>query len=901
MSDVSMAARYAPFEVEERLMTEWLLGAAFHAEADSARVPYSIVIPPPNVTGSLHMGHALNGTIQDALIRYHRMRGANTMWLVGTDHAGIATQNKVEARLAGEGLRKEDLGREAFQERVWAWKREYGSTIIHQLKKLGCACDYERERFTMDEGYHEAVVRVFVDLFHKGDIYRDVYLVNWCPRCGSAISDLEVEHVDRVDKLYYVTYPVVDGDGEGVTIATTRPETILADTALAVNPNDPRYGRLVGRRVRVPLTDRDVPVIADEHVDSDFGTGALKVTPGHDPNDWDIGRRHDLPSLSVIGFDGRMSAEAGEFAGMSVEEARSATVARLEEDGLFVKADEYAHSVGTCYRCGTVIEPLLSLQWFMDMSRLVTPAIACVEDGRVRFTPERWGDVYLDWMRGLRPWCISRQLWWGHRLPVWYCDACEKVTVATEAPSACPECGGALRQDEDVLDTWFSSALWPFATLGWPQQAADLGYFYPTAVLSTARDIIFLWVARMVMMGLEYMGDVPFHDVIVHPTILATDGRRMSKSLGTGVDPLELIAEYGADATRFGLMYMSSVQDVRFSAERIEMGRNFANKLWNASRLVLQGAHPGAVPTATPVTPADRWILSRLATVIGEVSALYDTYDFAEAARVLYRFVWNEICDWYLEVAKSRLYSDDDAERLQVSGVLLALLEKVMGLLHPIMPFVTEEIYRNLRAVGRPDIVAGAEDEASTASAVGLFDSPFPEADPTWADAEAERAMEAFIAVVAGARSAREELEVPRDVVGRLWLVVADEAAARALTGESRAVRLLAGCDICGTLARREDAPEGRYATVEASGVTALLDLVGFVDEQKERARLLAKAQKARAEMAKSGAKLGNQGFRAKAPTDVVEQEQERLRQAETLLADIAGHYRERLGEELPS
>ncbi len=890
MPGVSMAARYSPHEVEERLMKEWLERSAFHAEVDAGRAAYSIVIPPPNVTGSLHMGHALNGTIQDVLIRYHRMRGANTMWLVGTDHAGIATQNKVEARLADEGLRKEELGREDFAERVWAWKREHGSTIIHQLKKLGCACDYERERFTMDEGYHEAVVRVFVDLFHKGDIYRDVYLVNWCPRCGSAISDLEVEHVERADKLYYVTYPVV-GEDQGLTVATTRPETILADTAVAVNPDDPRYGRLVGGRARVPLTDRQVPIIADDHVDPAFGTGALKITPGHDPNDWEIGQRHGLPALSVIDFDGRMSAEAGEFAGMPIDEARSALVGRLEQEGLFVKADDYSHSVGTCYRCGTVIEPLLSLQWFMNMKRLAEPAIACVEEGRVRFVPERWGDVYVDWMRGIRPWCISRQLWWGHQLPVWYCDGCDKVVVAVERPVACPRCGGPLRQDEDVLDTWFSSALWPFATLGWPHRSPDLDYFYPTTVLSTARDIIFLWVARMVMMGLEYLDDVPFHDVIVHPTILAADGRRMSKSLGTGVDPLELIAEYGADATRFGLVYMSSAQDVRFSPERVEMGRNFANKIWNASRLVLQGAHPKAVSSVTLATPADRWIFSRLSAVIGELSGLYESYDFADAARVIYRFVWNEICDWYLEVVKPRLYSDDEQERLQVSGTLLALFERVMGLLHPIMPFVSEEIYRNLASAGSGEDVGSRN---------GLFESAFPQAEAEWVDASSERAMEAFIAVVSGLRSARDELDVPRDVVGRVWLVAAEQAAAEALTGEPRALKLLAGSEIVGLIQEREDVPAGRYATVEAPGVIALLDLAGFADVERERDRLLAKAGKARAEIARARAKLANGGFIAKAPADVVEQERERLAQAEVLLADIGRRYRERVGEELP-
>ena len=749
-----MAARYAPHEVEDRLMERWLERSAFHADPDDPRPAYVIAIPPPNVTGSLHMGHALNDTIQDILIRYHRLRGYNTLWIVGTDHAGIATQNKVEGQLAAEGLRKEDLGREAFEERVWKWRAEYGSTIIHQLKRLGCACDYESERFTMDEDYQKAVAKVFVSLYEKGDIYRDVYLVNWCVRCGSAISDLEVEHEDRAGKLYYVNYPIADSN-EFLTVATTRPETILGDTAVAVNPKDPRYGRFVGHYAVVPLVGREVPIIADEHVDVDFGTGALKITPGHDPDDWEIGLRHGLPSVSVIGLDGLMSAEAGEFEGMTALDAREAVVERLQELGLFVKAEDHGHAVGTCYRCGTTIEPLLSLQWFMDMKRLVQPAIAAVEDGRVRFVPGRWGEVYLDWMRGIRPWCISRQLWWGHRIPAYFCDACEHIMVAETPPAACDKCGGPLRHEEDVLDTWFSSQLWPFATLGWPEETDRLKAFYPTTVLSTARDIIYLWVARMIMMGLEFMDDVPFRDVIIHPTVLATDGRRMSKSLGTGVDPLVLIADYGTDATRFGLAYMSSAQDVRFSTERIEMGRNFANKIWNASRLVLQGAHSEAVPAVDLATPADRWIFSRLAAVTDEVAGLYESYEFDDVARLLYRFVWNEVCDWYLEIAKVRLYSEDEDERLQVSGNLLVLLEHVMIMLHPLMPFVTEEIYGYL-----PQVASGERP-------AGLFDARYPESRAEWADPAAEAAMETFTIVVAGLRSAREDLGLARDVAGQ--------------------------------------------------------------------------------------------------------------------------------------
>lgn len=887
-----MAARYSPAEVEERLMGEWLERSAFHAEVGDKRPTYSIVIPPPNVTGSLHMGHALNSTIQDVLIRYHHKRGYNTLWLVGTDHAGIATQNKVEAALAAEGKRKEDLGRDAFEERVWEWRRLYGSTIIRQLKSLGCACDYERERFTMDRDYQRAVARVFVELYRRGDIYRDVYLVNWCTRCGSAISDLEVEHFERNDKLYYVRYPVEGEEEEFLTVATTRPETILGDTAVAVNPKDPRYGRFVGRRARVPLTARWVPIIADEHVDIEFGTGALKITPAHDPNDFEIGLRHQLESISVITPDGRMYEEAGQLAGMGMDEARERSIALLEEEGLFVRSEDYAHKVGHCYRCGTVIEPLLSLQWFMDMKRLAEPAIACVEDGRVRFVPERWGGVYLDWMRGLRPWCISRQLWWGHRLPVWYCDACGEVTVTEDKPERCPSCGGGLRQEEDVLDTWFSSALWPFATLGWPDDTPELKTFYPTSVLSTARDIIYLWVARMIMMGLEFPGDVPFREVIIHPTIMAADGRRMSKSLGTGVDPLDLINEYGADATRFGLVYMSSTQDVRFSNERIELGRNFANKFWNASRFVLQGVPADVRPGVTRTTPVDRWIFSRLAAVTEELSRLYETFDLAEAARVVYRFVWNEFCDWYVEIAKARLYGDDETARQEVAGNLLYLLEHMLGLLHPIMPFLTEEIYRNL-----PHVAATQPQPAA------LFDAPFPEAEASWADEEAERAMEVFTTVVAGLRSTREELELPRDVVGQVWLVTKDAAAAAAVVEQAASFRQLSGCECAGVASDEASVPPGRHASIEVpeAGVRALLELGGIVDPEKERARLLAKAAKVGRDLQKARTKLSNQSFVSRAPAAVVDEERRRLSAYEALWADLQRQYRERVGEELPN
>lgn len=891
MSNVRMAARYSPSEVEGRLMEEWLARSAFHATVSDERPPYCIVIPPPNVTGSLHMGHALNSTIQDILIRYHHKRGFNTLWVVGTDHAGIATQNKVENALAAEGKRKEDLGREAFEQRVWEWRRQYGSTIIRQLKSLGCACDYERERFTMDEAYQRAVIKVFVELYKKGDIYRDVYLVNWCTRCGSAISDLEVEHFERKDKLYYVRYPV-EGEDDYLTVATTRPETILGDTAVAVNPKDPRYGKYVGKRARVPLTDRWVPIIADEHVDIEFGTGALKITPAHDPDDFEIGLRHNLESISVITPDGRMVPEAGELAGMDLSQARDHSIALLEREGLFVRAEDYTHKVGHCYRCGTVIEPLLSLQWFMDMKRLAAPAIQCVEDGRVRFVPERWTEVYLDWMRGIRPWCISRQLWWGHRLPVWYCDSCGQIVVEEVVPERCPACGGPLRQEEDVLDTWFSSALWPFATLGWPEQTPELAHFYPTSVLSTARDIIYLWVARMIMMGLEFAGDVPFREVIIHPTIMAADGRRMSKSLGTGVDPLDLITEYGADATRFGLVYMSSTQDVRFSNERIELGRNFANKIWNASRFVLQGIPENAQPGVTLATAADRWIFSRLSSVTEEMARLYESYDLSEAARVIYRFVWNEFCDWYVEVSKARLYGDDVQAKLEVAGNLLVVLERLLGLLHPIMPFLTEEVYRALPHIAAQDPVPAA-----------LFEAPFPQVEQQWRDPEAEQAMDVFITVVSGLRSAREELGLPKDIVGRVRVVSASLSAVTAIEEHAVSFEQLSGCRCVDVARSADDIPAGRYATVDVSsaGVKAFLELGGLVDIEKEKKRLLAQVAKVRKDLERARQKLANESFVAKAPKEVVEEERRRVAVAEQLLADLAAQYRDRVGEDLPA
>jgi len=649
-----------------------------------------ICIPPPNVTGELHMGHALNASIQDLLIRLHRMRGFNAIWQPGYDHAGIATQNVIEKELAKEGLTRHDLGREKFVERTWAWLEKYGGVIMGQLRRLGASLDYRRERMTMDEGYVRAVMQWFVHLHERGFLYRANRIVNWCPGCASAISDLEVNHEETDDTLYTIRYPLAGGSGH-ITIATVRPPTMLADVAVAVHPGDDRYRDLVGKEAVLPIVGRKLPIIADERIDPEFGTGAVKITPGHDPMDWEIGRDHKLPELMVIGYDAKMSEEAGEFAGLTQDEANEQIVARLESEGLLESKEPYRHAVATCDRSGDRIEPLVSLQWWCDMGELAKPAIEVVRDGRVRFFPDRYAKVYLDWMEAIRPWCISRQLWWGHQIPAWYCPD-RHVTVAESTPGACAECGSTeLTQDEDVLDTWFSSALWPFATLGWPDDTPERRAWYPNDVSSTDRGIIFLWEARMIMAGLELMGDIPFHTVNIHSTINAPDGRRMSKSLGTGIDPLETVNEHGADATRYGLLKMSSTQDVRFSVGTIEEGRKLANKLWNVSRLILANAGEAA-PDPRPREVEERWILARLEATRAELEQDLAEYDFAHAVGRLYRLTFDDFCDWYAESIKPRLYDGDEDAR----ATALAALERLLKLLHPVMPHVTEEIWSHL-------------------------------------------------------------------------------------------------------------------------------------------------------------------------------------------------------------
>ena len=702
--------RYEPGEVERRVFGTWEEGGYFTPEPEGTPAEnYSIAIPLPNVTGSLHMGHGLNNTIQDLLIRRARMQGRRAKWIIGTDHAGIATQAMVEKELRSQGIDRRDLGREAFVERVWEWREKYGGRIIEQLKRLGASGDFANERFTLDEGYSRAVRKVFVALYEKGLIYRDNYMVNWDPGTRSAISDLEVENREVTDVLFSIDYPV-EGSDRVLTVATVRPETMLGDTAVAVHPDDERYKDIVGRHCVLPLVGRRLPIIADPYVDPEFGTGALKITPGHDPNDFEIGRKHGLEEISVIAEDGTMNESAGKrYAGLSAARAQEKVVADLREKGAISAEEDYTHSVPFSHRSGERIEPLISLQWFCAMDDLAKPAIDVVKSGEINFTPERWGRVYLDWMENIRPWCVSRQLWWGHQIPVWYCDACGETIVAEEEPTACPKCGAEaekLRQDPDVLDTWFSSALFPFAALGWPDDTPELRAFYPTDVLVTARDIIYLWVARMIMSGIEFLDQIPFDDVYINSIIQAPDGRRMSKSLGTGIDPLELIDSHGADALRFGLLAMSSTQDVRFSEAKVQQGRDLANKLWNASRLILLNA-ADAEPAASAETAEDRWINSRLNATIQTMNTALGQHRYHEAAEAIYHFIWDDFCDWYIELKKLRL--TDNSGLTDDWKDLLYTFETALRLLHPVMPFITEELWQRLNEIAPVRLSGGRE------------------------------------------------------------------------------------------------------------------------------------------------------------------------------------------------
>lgn len=850
---------YDPASVEKKWYEFWEKNRYFHAEPEPGKKPFSIVIPPPNITGKLHMGHALDNTLQDILIRWHRMMGDNTLWMPGYDHAGLATQIKVEEVLKKEeGKTRFDLGREEFVKRVWAWKEEYGDRIINQLKCLGISCDWERKRFTMDEGCSRAVRETFVSLFEKGLIYKGTRITNWCVNCHTALSDIEVEHEDTPGHLWYVRYPVVGEEDTYLTIATTRPETIPGDTAVAVNPEDERYAKLIGKTLRLPILNREIPVIADSYVDTKFGTGAVKITPSHDPNDYEMGLRHNLPEIVVIGKDGVMTEEAGPFAGLERYECRKQIVARLKEEGYLVKIEEHSHAVGHCQRCHNIVEPLVSTQWFVKMQPLVKAAVDCVTDGRTQFVPERFTKNYTGWMENIHDWCISRQIWWGHRIPVWYCDDCGEMSASRTDLEKCPKCGSThIHQDEDALDTWFSSALWPFSTMGWPDNTELLKQFYPTSVLVTGYDIIFFWVARMLIMGMEFMKEIPFEKVFIHGLVRDSQGRKMSKSLGNGIDPLEVIEKYGADTLRFMLITGNTPgNDMRFYWERVEGTRNFANKIWNASRFALmnmEGYDKDA--ELAPYTLADKWILSRLQDTVKDVTGLLERFELGEAGRAIYDFIWSEVCDWYIEIAKPRLYNKEAAsERATAQHVLATVLVSAMKLLHPYMPFITEEIYQCLPH-----------------EAESIMISKWPVADESLVDPEAERGMNAIMDSIKAIRNMRAEVNAnPGKKIPAIMLV--SEDLREVVAHNDSYIKLLGGIDNLELRPLNGEKPENAMAAV-VTGIEVYLPLAGLIDVEKETQRLSKELATMEKDLQRAGGKLNNAGFLAKAPEDVIAKE----------------------------
>ena len=847
---------YDPREVEEKWYGFWTDKGYFRAESVSPKPPFCIVIPPPNVTGVLHMGHALNNTLQDIIVRYKRMAGFNTLWLPGTDHAGIATQNVVERELSKEGLRPEDLGRAAFVERVWEWREKSGGTIIEQLKRLGSSCDWSRERFTMDAGLTRAVREVFVRLYEEGLIYRGNYIINWCPRCKTALSDVEVEHEETKGHLYYIKYPLAQGKGF-LTVATTRPETMLGDTAVAVNPDDPRYQSLIGRQVILPLVDKKIAIIGDAYVDAAFGTGALKVTPGHDFNDFEIGGRHHLDVVKVIGDDGTMNNNAGPYQGMDRFEARSRIVEDLKSLGLLEKIEDYPLIVGRCYRCKTVVEPIVSLQWFVRMLPLAQPAIEAVRSRRVAIVPEMWEKVYFDWMENIKDWCISRQIWWGHRIPVWYCDACNEVIVSRHDVSACRSCKGPVRQESDVLDTWFSSALWPFSTLGWPDSTDDLKTFYPTSLLVTGFDILFFWVARMIMMGLHFMGEVPFGQVYIHALVRDAEGRKMSKSKGNVIDPLVMMDKYGTDAFRFTFaMLAAQGRDILLSEERIEGSRNFVNKVWNASRLTeaLLEQTPAADGGKGSSFLPDRWIRSRLSRVAREVSEAIETYRYSDAAHTLYSFVWHEFCDWYLELVKPILYGKETAfDAAATASMLRATLRDVLCLLHPFMPFVTEEIYQRLPGPRKESIMI----------------APFPAFQPSEIDEEGEAQMAMIMGVVETVRNIRGEMGFPP--AARIEVQVRAREHRGLFKAYEYYVKELARIS---EIAYLSEGTPGKAALGIFKDVEVFVPIRDMEVIRRERSRVDKELARLGAEADRVFNKINNRAFREKAPEAVLQKEE---------------------------
>ena len=849
-----LAKTYNPAEVEDRIYADWVDNGYFKADAESKKEPFTIVIPPPNVTGQLHMGHALDETLQDILIRYKRMSGYEALWIPGTDHAGIATQIKVEETLRKEeGLTRYDLGREKFLERVWDWKEKFGSRIINQLKKLGSSCDWSRERFTMDEGCSEAVKKVFVNLYNKGLIYQGSRIINWCPHCITALSDAEVEYAEQDGYFWHINYPVKDSD-EVVEIATTRPETLLGDTAVAVHPDDERYKHLVGKMLILPLVGREIPVVADEYVDMEFGTGCVKITPAHDPNDFEVGMRHNLEQIKVLNDDATINSYGGKYEGLDRYEARKQMVEDLKEQGYLVKVVPHKHNVGQCYRCGTTVEPIISKQWFVKMKPLAERAIDVVKDGTIKFVPERFSKTYMNWMENVHDWCISRQLWWGHRIPAFYCEDCGETTVSADEVKVCPHCGGKVNQESDVLDTWFSSALWPFSTLGWPEETDDLKKFYPTSVLVTGYDIIFFWVARMIFSGMEHMDKEPFKHVFIHGIVRDSQGRKMSKSLGNGIDPLEVIKDYGADALRFTLASGNSPgNDMRFYNERVEASRNFANKIWNASRFLLMNLDTDSIelPDASELKKEDKWILSKYNTLIKEVTENLDKFELGVAAAKLYDFIWDDYCDWYIELVKPRLYEKTGADKT-AQQVLSYVLVGALKLLHPFMPFITEEIFSYL-PTGEKSIMI----------------SSWPEYDPALDYSDDKKNMEVIMDAIRSVRNIRSQMNVVPSRKAKLIIVTDNKAL---FDKSAQYFEKLASASETVIESSADEVPENAVNVV-VEGATIYIPLNDLVDREKEIERLTKELKTLEGEIKRVEGKLGNAGFVAKAPAHVVEEE----------------------------
>ena len=869
-----LAKTYDPKAIEEKLYEKWCENKYFHAEVDRSRKPFTTVMPPPNITGKLHMGHALDNTLQDILIRYKRMEGYNALWVPGTDHAAISTEVKVTNQLKEEGIDKKELGREGFLERTWQWKEEYAGTIENQLKKLGISCDWDRERFTMDEGCSKAVEEVFINLYKKGYIYKGSRIINWCPKCKTSLSDAEVEHEDQDGHFWHIKYPIV-GTDRFLEIATTRPETMLGDTAIAVHPDDERYKDIVGKNVILPLVEREIPIVADYYVDKEFGTGAVKITPAHDPNDFEVGKRHNLPEINIMNDDATINEKGGRYAGMERYEARKAIVADLEAQGYLVKTEPHSHAVGTHDRCGTTVEPLIKQQWFVKMEELAKPATNALKTGELKFVPERFDKIYLHWLENIKDWCISRQIWWGHRIPAYYCDECGEFVVDRQAPEKCPHCGGArFTQDEDTLDTWFSSALWPFSTLGWPDKTEDLDYFYPTDVLVTGYDIIFFWVIRMVFSGFEHTGKSPFHTVLIHGLVRDSQGRKMSKSLGNGIDPLEIIDNYGADALRLTLVTGNAPgNDMRFYNERVEASRNFANKVWNASRFILMNMKENVAnkPEDSLLTPVDRWILSAVNTLARDVTENMDKFELGIAVQKVYDFVWDEFCDWYVELAKYRIYhtEEDPAAANCVLWVLKTVLGQALKLLHPFMPFITEEIYSAL-----------VPEEAS------LMMSEWPKYKDEWNFPADENVMEHVKAVTKGIRNIRSEMDVPNSRKTKVYIICEDEHLSAGMEEvKTSAQPLMIANEVL--IQKTKDGVADNAVSVVVPDAVVYLPLEDLVDLGQELERLKKEEERLKKEIKRAEGMLANEKFISKAPEAKVQEERAKLEKYTQMLAQV--------------